>query len=375
MTKRDYYEILEISKTSSTEEIKKAYRKMAIKYHPDKNPGDKAAEERFKEAAEAYEILSDDNKRARYDQFGHAGVGGNGGFGGGGFGGGMSMEDIFSQFGDIFGGQFGGGFGGFGGGGARQQVRGSNLRVRIKLNLEEMVNGTQKTIKVKKMKAAEGATSKTCPTCNGTGAQIKVMNTVFGQMQSQTTCGTCQGIGKVADHIPAGANAQGLIKDDEEVTINIPAGAREGIQLSVRGKGNDAPFGGVPGDLLVVVEEEEDKTIKREGDNLHQELYISFAEAALGAKKEVPTVGGKVKITIDEGTQSGKILRLAGKGLPSLDSYGKGDMFIHINVWTPTHLTPEQKEFFEKQMNSGEMNAEPSGKEKTFFEKVKDLFS
>ncbi len=377
MTKRDYYEVLEITKTASTEEIKKAYRKMAIKYHPDKNPGDKSAEDKFKEAAEAYEILSDDNKRARYDQFGHAGVSGNGGFGGGGggFGGGMSMEDIFSQFGDIFGGQFGGGFGGFGGGGGRQQARGSNLRVRIKLNLEEMVNGTQKTIKVKKMKAAEGATSKTCPTCNGTGAQIKVMNTVFGQMQSQTTCGTCQGIGKVADHIPAGANAQGLIKDDEEVTINIPAGAREGIQLSVRGKGNDAPFGGVPGDLLVVVEEEEDKTIKREGDNLHQELYISFAEAALGAKKEVPTVGGKVKITIDEGTQSGKILRLAGKGLPSLDSYGKGDMFIHINVWTPTHLTPEQKEFFEKQMNSGEMNAEPSGKEKTFFEKVKDLFS
>lgn len=376
MTKRDYYEILEISKSSSSEEIKKAYRKMAIKYHPDKNPGDKSAEDKFKEAAEAYEILSDDNKRARYDQFGHAGVSGNGGFGGGGggFGGGMSMEDIFSQFGDIFGGQFGGGFGG-GGFGGRQQVRGSNLRVRIKLNLEEMVNGTQKTIKVKKMKAADGATSKTCPTCNGTGAQIKVMNTVFGQMQTQTTCGTCQGIGKVADHIPAGANAQGLLKDDEEVTINIPAGAREGIQLSVRGKGNDAPFGGVPGDLLVVVEEEEDKTIKREGDNLHQELYISFAEAALGAKKEVPTVSGKVKITIDEGTQSGKILRLAGKGLPSLDSYGKGDMFIHINVWTPTHLTLEQKEFFEKQMNSGEMNAEPSGKEKTFFEKVKDLFS
>jgi len=370
MTKRDYYEVLEISKTATSEEIKKAYRKKALQFHPDKNPDDKVAEEKFKEAAEAYEILSDENKRARYDQFGHAGVGGNGGFGGGGFGGGMSMEDIFSQFGDIFGGHFGG----FGGG-RPQQVRGSNLRVRIKLNLNEMVNGTQKTIKVKKMKAASGVTSKICPTCNGTGVQIKVMNTMFGQMQTQTTCGTCQGIGKVADKIPAGANAQGLIKDEEEISINIPAGARDGIQLNVRGKGNEAPFGGNPGDLLVVVEEEEDKNIKREGDNLHQELYISFAEAALGTQKEIPTVGGKVKIKIDAGTQSGKILRLSGKGLPSIDSYGKGDMFIHINVWTPQKLTAEQKEFFESQMKNGEMMAEPSGKEKTFFEKVKDLFN
>ena len=251
MSKRDYYEVLGVSKSASADEIKKAYRKMALKYHPDKNPGDKAAEENFKEAAEAYEILSDANKKARYDQYGHAGMNGGGGSGGGGFGGGMNMEDIFSQFGDIFGGHFGGG-----GGAQRQQLRGTNLRVRIKLNLEEMVNGTQKTIKVKKLKMAPGATSKTCPTCNGSGVQMKVMNTMFGQMQTQTHCGTCQGIGKVADKIPAGANAQGLIKVDEEVTINIPAGAREGIQLSVRGKGNDAPFGGNPGDLLVVVEEE-----------------------------------------------------------------------------------------------------------------------
>ena len=375
MSKRDYYEVLEVSKSASAEEIKKAYRKMALKYHPDKNPGDKEAEEKFKEAAEAYEVLSDDNKKARYDQFGHAGMGGAGGFGGGGFGGGMNMEDIFSQFGDIFGGHFGGGgFGGFGGSG-RQQVRGSNLRVRIKLNLEEMVNGTQKTIKVKKLKLAPGATSKTCPTCNGSGAQIKVMNTMFGQMQTQTTCGTCQGVGKVADKIPAGANAQGLVKDEEEVTIQIPAGARDGIQLNVRGKGNDAPFGGTPGDLLVVVEEEEDKNIKREGDNLHLELYISFAEAALGTQKEIQTVGGKVKIKVDAGTQSGKILRLAGKGLPSIDSYGKGDMFVHINVWTPQNLNAEQKEFFENQMKNGGLAAEPSGKEKTFFDKVKDLFN
>ena len=371
MSKRDYYEILEVSKSATAEEIKKAYRKMAIKFHPDKNPGDKAAEEKFKEAAEAYEVLSDANKKARYDQYGHAGMGGAaGGFGGGGFGGGMNMDDIFSQFGDIFGGHFGGG-----GGSQRQQLRGSNLRVRIKLNLEEIVNGTTKTIKVKKMKLAPGATSKTCTTCHGSGVQVKVMNTMFGQMQTQAHCSTCQGVGKIADKIPAGANAQGLIKEDEEVTINIPAGAREGIQLSVRGKGNDAPFGGNPGDLLVVVEEEIDGTIKREGDNLHQELYVSFAEAALGTQKEIPTVGGKVKIKVDAGTQSGKILRLSGKGLPSIDSYGKGDMFVHINVWTPQTLSPAQKDFFENQIKNGEMMAEPSGKEKTFFDKVRDLFN
>ena len=378
MSKRDYYEILGVSKSASADEIKKAYRKLAIKYHPDKNPGDKSAEEKFKEAAEAYEILSDNDKRARYDQFGHAGVGGaagGGGFGGGGFGGGMSMEDIFSQFGDIFGGHFGGGFGGFGGGGRQQQIKGSNLRVRIKLNLEEMVNGTTKTIKVKRLKLAPGVTSKTCPTCHGSGAQIKVMNTMFGQMQTQTTCGTCGGLGKVADKIPAGANAEGLVKTVEEVSINIPAGARDGIQLNVRGKGNDAPFGGIPGDLLVVIEEEQDQSIKREGDNLHQELYISFPEAALGTTKEINTVGGKVKIKIDAGTQSGKILRLAGKGLPSIDSYGRGDMFIHVNVWTPQKLTKEQKEFFENAIAKGEMQAEPSGKEKSFFDKVRDMFN
>jgi molecular chaperone DnaJ len=371
MTKRDYYEILEISRNASSEEIKKAYRKMALKHHPDKNPGDKVAEEKFKEAAEAYEILSDGDKRARYDQFGHAGIGGNGGFSGGG----MNMEDIFAQFGNIFGGHFGsGGFGGFGSA-QTQQLRGTNLRVRIKLNLEEMVNGIQKTIKVKKMKLAPGSTSKTCPTCKGSGVQVKIMNTMFGQMQTQTHCGTCHGIGKIADKIPTGANSQGLIKEEEEITINIPAGARDGIQLNVRGKGNDAPFGGTPGDLLVVIEEEVDAAIKREGDNLHQELYISFAEAALGVQKEISTVGGKVKIKVDSGTQSGKILRLSGKGLPSIDNYGKGDMFVHINVWTPQHLTPEQKKFFEDQLENGEMIAEPSGKEKTFFDKVRDLFN
>ncbi len=372
MSKRDYYEVLGVSKSASADEIKKAYRKLAIKYHPDKNPGDKEAEEKFKEAAEAYEVLSDADKKARYDQFGHAGVGGaaDGGYGGGG----MNMDDIFAQFGDIFGGGFGG-FGGFGGGRGHQQVRGSNLRIRIKLNLEEMLNGTQKTIKVKRMKLADGVTSKTCPTCNGSGAQVKIVNTVFGQMQSQTTCSACQGLGKIADKIPAGADAHGLIREEEEVSINIPAGAREGLQLNVRGKGNDAPLGGAAGDLLVVIEEEEDANIKREGDNLHQELYISFAEAALGCSKEIPTVNGKVKIKIDAGTQSGKILRLAGKGLPSLDSYHKGDMFVHVNVWTPQKLTEEQRKFFESQLNSGEMKAEPTGKEKSFFDRVRDMFN
>lgn len=375
MSKRDYYEVLGVSKSASADEIKKAYRKLAIKYHPDKNPDNKEAEEKFKEAAEAYEVLSDADKKARYDQFGHAGMGGAAG---GGFGGGMNMEDIFSQFGDIFGGGFGGGFGGFGGfggGGGRQQSRGSNLRVRIKLNLEEILNGTTKTLKVKRMKLAEGVTSKTCTTCNGTGVQIRVTNTVFGQMQTQATCSTCQGLGKIADKIPAGANAQGLIKEEEEVSINIPAGAIDGIQLNVRGKGNDAPLGGVAGDLLVVIEEEEDKNIKREGNNLHQELYISFAEAALGCSKEIPIVSGKVKIKVDAGTQSGKILRLAGKGLPSLEGYGKGDMFIHINVWTPQNLTDEQKAFFQKQLDNNEMKAEPTGKEKSFFDKVRDMFN
>ena len=369
MSKRDYYEVLGVSKSASADEIKKAYRKLAIKYHPDKNPGDKGAEEKFKEAAEAYEVLSDENKKARYDQFGHAGMGGAAG---GGYGG-MNMEDIFSQFGDIFGSGFGG-FGGFGGG-IPQQVKGSNLRVRIKLTLEEIFNGAQKTLKVKRMKLAEGVTSKTCPTCNGRGVQMKVMNTVFGQMQTQATCDRCQGLGKVADKIPAGADAQGLIRTEEEVSIKIPAGARDGIQLSIRGKGNDAPFGGVPGDLLVVIEEEEDKNIKREGDNLHQDLYISFAEAALGCSKEIPMVSGKVKVKIDAGTQSGKILRLAGKGLQSLDSYHKGDMFVHINVWTPQSLTEEQRKFFESQLNSGDMKAEPTGKEKSFFDRVRDMFN
>jgi molecular chaperone DnaJ len=365
MSKRDFYDVLGVSKSATTDEIKKAYRQQAIKHHPDKNPGDKKAEEKFKEAAEAYEILSDGNKKARYDQYGHAGLGGASSNGGGGGFGGMNMEDIFSNFGDIF------------GGGGRQTgaPRGSNLRIRIKLNLEELMNGATKVIKVKRMKLAPGVSSKTCKTCNGSGVQVRIVNSIFGRMQQQFTCDTCGGVGKVADKIPAGVNAQGLIKTDEEISIDIPVGARDGVQFSVRGKGNDAPLGGQAGDLLVVIEEIEDPHIKREGDNLHQDMYISFAEAALGISKEAPIVGAKVKVNIEAGTQSGKVLRLPGKGLPSLESYGKGDMFIHINVWTPQKLSEEQRKFFQSQIDTGEMNAQPTGKEKSFFDRVREMFN
>lgn len=370
--KRDFYEILGVSKSANAAEIKKAYRKLAIKFHPDKNPDDKEAEEKFKEAAEAYEVLSDDNKRARYDQYGHAGMGGAAGGGGGFGGGGMNMEDIFSQFGDIF----GGGFGGFGGGQSRgpRRIKGSDLRIRVKLNLEEMVNGVEKKIKVKRFKHAEGATAKTCPTCQGSGQQVRVTNTMFGQMQTAATCGTCQGVGKVADHIPSGANNQGLIKVEETVEIKIPAGAREGIQLQVRGKGNDAPFDGIPGDLLVVIEEEEHDTLKRDGNNLHYDLYISIPDAVLGSSQEVPTVNGKVKIKIDKGTQSGKVLRLKGQGLVDLNGYGKGDLFVHVNIWTPTNLTKDQEAFFEKMRDDSHFSPEPSKNEKSFFDRVRDMF-
>ncbi|MCH3882268.1 MULTISPECIES: molecular chaperone DnaJ [Tenacibaculum] len=375
MAKQDYYEVLGVSKSASKAEIKKAYRKKAIKFHPDKNPDDTTAEENFKKAAEAYEILSDDNKKARYDQFGHqafeGGHGGGGGFGGGG----MNMEDIFSQFGDIFG---GGGFGGFGGGGGRQQarVKGSNLRIRVKLTLEDIANGVEKKVKVRRKMQAEGVTYKTCSTCNGQGQVMRVTNTILGRMQTATTCSTCQGAGEMIDKKPSGADAQGLVVKEETVSINIPEGVTEGVQLKVGGKGNDAPGkNSIPGDLLVLIEEIPHETLKREGSNIHYDMYINFSEAVLGVSKEVETVTGKVKIKIDAGTQSGKILRLKGKGLPSIERYGNGDFLIHINVWTPQELNKDQRKFFEQMQEDENFSPNPQHSDKSFFEKVKDMFS
>jgi len=378
MAKQDYYEILGISKSASQAEIKKAYRKMAIKYHPDKNPDDKTAEEKFKLAAEAYEILSDENKKARYDQYGHAafdGPQGGGGFGGGG----MNMDDIFSQFGDIFGGSgFGGGFGGFGGGGGQRQarVKGSNMRIRVKLTLEEIAKGVEKKVKVRRKVQAEGVTYKTCTTCNGSGQQMRVTNTILGRMQTATTCSTCSGAGEIMSSKPNGADIQGLILKEETVSINIPAGVTEGVQLKVGGKGNEAPGkNSIAGDLLVLIEEIQHENLKREGTNIHYDLYINFSEAVLGASKEVETVTGKVKIKIEPGTQSGKILRLKGKGLPSIERYGTGDFLIHINVWTPQELSKEQKSFFENMLEDENFTPAPNKSDKSFFEKVKDMFS
>ncbi len=380
MAKQDFYEILGVSKSASQAEIKKGYRKMAIKYHPDKNPDDKTAEENFKKAAEAYEILSDDNKKARYDQYGHAAFDGPQGGGGGFGGGGMNMDDIFSQFGDIFGGGgggFGGGFGGFGGGGQRQaRVKGSNMRIRVKLTLEEIANGVEKKVKVRRKVQAEGVTYKTCSTCNGSGQQMRVTNTILGRMQTATTCSTCSGAGEMLNSKPNGADAQGLIVKEETVSINIPAGVTEGVQLKVGGKGNDAPGkNSISGDLLVLIEEIQHETLKREGTNIHYDLYVNFSEAVLGTSKEVDTVTGKVKIKIEAGTQSGKILRLKGKGLPSIERYGTGDFLIHINVWTPQELNKEQKQFFDKMSDNENFKPNPNTSDKSFFEKVKDMFS
>lgn len=369
MAKRDYYEILGVSKGASADEIKKAYRKMAIKYHPDKNPNDKEAEAKFKEAAEAYEILSNPDKKARYDQFGHQA------FEGGGFGGGsMNMEDIFSQFGDIFGSAFGAGFSGFGGGGQRR-VKGSNLRIRVRLTLEEIANGVEKKIKVKRKVKAKGTTYKTCSTCHGSGQITRITNTILGRMQTATTCNVCGGAGQVIDKKPADADSQGLKVVEETVSIKIPAGVVDGMQLKVAGKGNEAPGNGISGDLLVAIEEEVHQTLQREGDNLHHDLYISLPDAILGTSKEISTVTGKVRIKLEPGVQSGKILRLRGKGIPSINGYGRGDLLVHVNVWTPKTLNKQQREFFESMKDDEHFMPKPESTDKSFFEKVKDMFS
>lgn len=365
--KRDYYEVLDVSKSASESEIKKAYRKMAIKFHPDKNPDDADAESKFKEAAEAYEVLSNPEKRKRYDQFGHAGLGGAAG---GGFGG-MNMDDIFSQFGDIFGGAFGGGSSR----GGQRTTRGTNLRVKLKMTLEEIAEGVKKKIKVNKLINAEGVTFKTCASCNGSGRVTRVTQTFLGAMQTATTCNTCQGSGKMLDKRPSDADSNGLKRKEEVIEIDIPAGVEEGMQLNVGGKGNAGPFNGIPGDLLVVIEEIEHEELRRDGQNLHFEAFINFADAALGSSIEIPTLSGKAKIKIEPGTQSGKMLRLRGKGLPSVQSYGIGDLFVHINVWTPKKLSKEESAILEKFRESENFKPTPDGKEKGFFQRVKDMFS
>lgn len=371
--KRDYYEILGVAKTASGEEIKKAYRKVAIQFHPDKNPDNKEAEEKFKEAAEAYEILSDSDKRSQYDRFGHSR--GNGGFSGHN----MNMDDIFSQFGDIFGGGgspfdsfFGGGSSSRGG---RRQRKGTNLRIKLKLNLEEIAYGVEKKIKVNRLVRAEGVTFKTCPTCQGSGQIRKVVNTMLGQMVSASTCSSCDGSGQIIDKRPAGVDSSGLVSKEEQISVKIPAGVADNMQLSMSGKGNEAPGAGAAGDLLILIEEIEDRHLKRDGNNLVYDLYISFVDAALGTNIEVPAVGGKVKIKIDAGTQSGKILRLRGKGLKDVNGYETGDQLIYVNVWTPKKLTSDERTKLESFRDSPNFDPHPDANEKGFFERMKEYFN
>ena len=380
MEKRDYYEVLGVSKSADATEIKKAYRKLALKYHPDKNPGDKEAEEKFKEAAEAYDVLSNEEKRHRYDQFGYAGVGGAGQ---GGFGGGMSMDDIFSQFGDIFG-SFGGfsGFGGFGGGrGSRRVNRGTNLRVKVKMSLQEIATGIEKKIKVKKYVACQhcngtgakdGKSYSTCSTCKGSGQVTRVQNTILGAMQTTSTCPTCEGEGKIINEKCTFCNGEGVLMSEEVISINIPAGVAEGMQLSLSGKGNAARRGGVNGDLIVLIEEEHPELV-RDGNDLLYNVFIGYPEAVLGETVEIPTIEGKVKVKIEAGTQPGKILRLRGKVLPDVNGYGKGDLLAKVNVWIPKNLSKDEKKLVEK-MRETEGFKPGSGDKKSIFSKMKDFF-
>lgn len=384
--KRDYYEILGVSKSSSEDEIKKAYRKMAVKYHPDKNPDNKEAEEKFKEAAEAYEVLSNSKKKSQYDRFGHAGMGGaaGGGFGGGG----MNMEDIFSQFGDIFGGAeespFGSFFNGGRSGGGRRQRRGTDLRIKLKLNLEEIANGVEKKIKVKRHVACKscagngsknGSDLKSCGTCQGSGQVRQVQQTMLGQMVTSSTCPHCSGEGKTVGSKCGDCFGEGRVLEEEIIPIKIPAGVSNDMQLSMSNKGNVPPRGGVAGDLLIVIEEEAHELLHRDGNNVIFDLYVNFVDAALGTSVEVPTIGGKAKITLDAGTQSGKILRLKGKGIKELNGYSIGDQLVHVNIWTPKQVSKEETELLEKLRASPNFAPQPGKGEKGFFHKVRDMFS
>ncbi len=383
MEKRDYYEVLGVSKTASADEIKKAYRKKAIQYHPDKNPGDKEAEEKFKEAAEAYDVLSDPQKRQRYDQFGHAGVGGAAG---GGFSGqGMSMEDIFSNFGDLFGGHFSSFFGeGFGGGSGRtyrQTRKGTDLRARLKLSLKEIATGVEKKIKVKRYVAcshcngtgADGNEYTTCDRCKGTGRITRVQNSIFGAMQTQSVCPDCGGEGKIIKKKCSFCNGEGIVMSDEVISVKIPAGVADGMQLSMRGKGNAARHGGVDGDLYIVIEEEQDPELIRDENDLIYNLLLPVTTAINGGTVEIPTVDSKVKVKIDPGTQPGKMLRLKGKGLPSVNGYGTGDLLVNIGVYIPEKLSKEEKKIFEDLANSD--NVQPSASAKReFIKHFKSMF-
>ena len=385
--KRDYYEVLGVDKNVTPDELKKAYRKKALQYHPDRNPGDKEAEEKFKEAAEAYDVLSNPDKKARYDQFGHAGLDGQGGFGGGA---GMNMEDIFSHFGDLFGDFFGGGsgfsgFSGFGGGGQRRRptTRGTNLRIKVKLSLEEIDHGCEKKIKVSKYvpcstcggSGAKGNAVETCSHCHGTGVVTKIQRTILGQMQTQSVCPHCGGQGQVIKDKCPHCHGDGIVRTEEIIPINIPAGVQDGIQLSLSGKGNAAPRGGIPGDLIVLIEELPHDTFERREENLYYNLFISFATAALGGSVEIPTLNGKVKMKVDAGTPSGKVVRLRGKGLPSLNGYGRGDMLVCINVWIPKNLSRDEKATIESLASSPNFQPNPTRQERGFFDKMKDLFN
>jgi molecular chaperone DnaJ len=365
--KEDYYEILGVSKNASASEIKKAYRKKAIEFHPDKNPNDKIAEAQFKKAAEAYEILGNQEKRSQYDQYGHAAFEGGQGFGQGG----MNMDDIFSQFGDIFGSAFGAGFGG----GGQARSRGSDMRIRVKLTLEEIANGVEKKIKVPRKVQAKGVQYGICSVCNGKGQVMKIANTILGRMQTAATCSNCGGTGKILLNRPSGSDSQGMISKEETVSIKIPAGVEEGMQLKVSGKGNEATANGISGDLLVLIEELPNNLFVREGNHLHYDLYISISEAVLGISKDLNLLDGKARIKLESGIQSGKTLRLRSKGLPSINGYGNGDLLVHVNVWTPKTLNKEQKQFFEKMQSDTNFIPHPEKSDKSFFEKVKDMFA